>query len=205
MAVLAISVVLAVLISALYQRFFDANSTGSSIHRSFPLIAPAVTTIFITVQFSLPLSLGLLGALSIVRFRTPIKEPEEIGFLMVVIACAISLATFNFVFAFFLYLAVYLFLFVRTKINIVSRANDSKNAVLSLTFNKDGADDIPKIDDLMAFFESKKVKNNVISLQSDDKGLFLSLIVALDGVVINKIMSEFSTQYPSVIYNYYKR
>jgi hypothetical protein len=53
---------------------------------------------FICTQFSLPLSLGLLGALSIVRFRTPIKEPEEIGFLMVVIASAICCATFNLVF-----------------------------------------------------------------------------------------------------------
>jgi len=31
----------------------------------------------------------LLGALSIVRFRTPIKEPEEIGFIMLVVASAL--------------------------------------------------------------------------------------------------------------------
>ena len=41
------------------------------------LIGPSVTLLFICVQLSLPLSLGLLGALSIVRFRVPIKEPEE--------------------------------------------------------------------------------------------------------------------------------
>lgn len=50
------------------------------------------------MQFSLPLSLGLLGALSIVRFRTPIKEPEEVGFIMLTIATAISCATFNLLF-----------------------------------------------------------------------------------------------------------
>ena len=38
------------------------------------------------------MSLGLLGALSIVRFRTPIKEPEEIGFLMVVIATSLAIS-----------------------------------------------------------------------------------------------------------------
>ena len=62
-----------------------------------------MTTLFICVQISLPLSLGLLGALSIVRFRTPIKEPEETGFLMLVIAAAIICATFNFLFLIILY------------------------------------------------------------------------------------------------------
>ena len=64
-------------------------------HRAFPLISIAITAIFITIQFSLPLSLGLLGALSIVRFRTPVKEPEEIGFLMIVVATSLCCATFK--------------------------------------------------------------------------------------------------------------
>lgn len=55
------------------------------------------------MQLSIPLSLGLLGALSIIRFRTPIKEPEEVGFIMLVIAAAVSAATFNFRFLVLLY------------------------------------------------------------------------------------------------------
>jgi hypothetical protein len=90
---LALSALAAFLVSQLYVRFFGARATGSDIHRAFPLLAIAVTAIFVCIQFSLPLSLGLLGALSIVRFRTPIKEPEEIGFLMVVIATSLAAAT----------------------------------------------------------------------------------------------------------------
>jgi hypothetical protein len=97
-------VALAMLVSAaasalaqfLYEWFFENVETGSQIHRSFLLIGPSVTLLFITVQLSLPLSLGLLGALSIVRFRVPIKEPEEIGFLMVVIASSIVCATYSY-------------------------------------------------------------------------------------------------------------
>jgi hypothetical protein len=85
-------------ISRLYVRFYRPRGTGSLAYRSFPLLGVSVTAIFICVQFSLPLSLGLLGALSIVRFRTPIKEPEEIGFIMLCIATAISCATFNLLF-----------------------------------------------------------------------------------------------------------
>lgn len=93
LALLAISALAAMLLAFLYRRFYGGRSMGSEIHRSFPLLAIAVTAIFVCIQFSLPLSLGLLGALSIVRFRTPIKEPEEIGFLMVVIATSLAAAT----------------------------------------------------------------------------------------------------------------
>lgn len=95
---LLISLFSAFIVSYLYVHFFRVRSTGSQIHRSFPLLGLSITAIFICIQFSLPLSLGLLGALSIVRFRTPIKEPEEIGFLMLLIATSISTATFNLAF-----------------------------------------------------------------------------------------------------------
>ena len=95
-----ISLFSAFFISFLYVRFYQARSTGSHIHRAFPLLGMSITAIFISIQFSLPLSLGLLGALSIVRFRTPIKEPEEIGFIMLVVATSLCCATFNMLFLF---------------------------------------------------------------------------------------------------------
>lgn len=90
------SILMAAFVSSLYQIFYERKATGAQIHRSFLLIAPSVTAIFIGIQFSLPLSLGLLGALSIIRFRTPIKEPEEVGFIMLVIAASVICATFQF-------------------------------------------------------------------------------------------------------------
>lgn len=97
--VISASLLSAFAISSLYTYFFTARATGSQVNRAFPLLSISITVIFITIQFSLPLSLGLLGALSIVRFRTPIKEPEEIGFIMLVIATSLSCATFNITFA----------------------------------------------------------------------------------------------------------
>lgn len=89
--------------SAFYRFFYERRGTGSQVHRAFPLLGISITTLFIGVQLSIPLSLGLLGALSIIRFRTPIKEPEEVGFIMLVIAAAISAATFNFRFLVLMY------------------------------------------------------------------------------------------------------
>ena len=105
-----LSALLAALLAAfaaqlLYRVFYERRGTGSQIHRAFPLLALSVTTLFVGVQVSLPLSLGLLGSLSIIRFRTPIKEPEEVGFIMLVIAASICAATANFSFIFWLYAA----------------------------------------------------------------------------------------------------
>lgn len=94
---ICVSLLSSLFLSYLYLRFYENRATGSQVYRAFPLLGIAITAIFICIQFSLPLSLGLLGALSIVRFRTPIKEPEEIGFIMIVVASSIACATFNFV------------------------------------------------------------------------------------------------------------
>lgn len=97
-ALMGISLLSSLFIAFLYVQFYESRSTGSHVHRSFPLAGLSITAIFITIQFSLPLSLGLLGALSIVRFRTPIKEPEEIGFILLIVATSLCCATFNMLF-----------------------------------------------------------------------------------------------------------
>ena len=103
LSALAVALASSFAASLLYRFFYERRGTGSQIHRAFPLLSLAVTTLFIGVQLSIPLSLGLLGSLSIIRFRTPIKEPEEVGFIMLVIASAICAATFNFAFILYLY------------------------------------------------------------------------------------------------------
>lgn len=98
LAVLGISLLASFYIALLHNRFCQSRATAIQAHHAFPVLGLSVTSIFICIQFSLPLSLGLLGALSIVRFRTPIKEPEEVAFIMLVIASSICCATFNFIF-----------------------------------------------------------------------------------------------------------
>lgn len=92
---LVVSLAAAVAVAFLYVKFSTSRGSSGPLQRTFPLLAVAVTAIFVCIQYSLPLSLGLLGALSIVRFRTPIKETEEIGFILVVISTSLACATFN--------------------------------------------------------------------------------------------------------------
>lgn len=129
---LFLSYLFALAAEMMYLLFYENRATGSQIQRSFILIGPAITLLFICVQLSLPLSLGLLGALSIVRFRTPIKEPEEIGFLMLLITASIAVATFNFLFATLLYIATFGALSLRHWHHLQGRWAKKKHGVLML-------------------------------------------------------------------------
>ena len=73
----------------MYQFFYGSRHIGAGVHRTFLIGGPAITALFLGIQTSIPLSLGLLGALSFVRFRTPVKDPAEIGFLLLLIVTAI--------------------------------------------------------------------------------------------------------------------
>lgn len=131
---LLVSFLVSLCIAALYQIFFENRATGTQVHRAFPLLGPAITAIFIAIQFSLPLSLGLLGALSIIRFRTPIKEPEECAFIMLLVSAAVICATFQFVLLFILLLVATVALLLQ---RLLPRVLDlkRKDGVLLLTLN----------------------------------------------------------------------
>ena len=79
----------------MYQLFYGSRHIGAGVHRVFLLGGPSITMIFLVIQTSIPLGIGLLGALSFIRFRTPIKDPAEIGFLFLLIASSIGMATGN--------------------------------------------------------------------------------------------------------------
>ena len=57
-----------------------------------PVLSAVVFLVIVVVKSSLALSLGLVGALSIVRFRTPIKDPEELVYLFLSIAIGLGYA-----------------------------------------------------------------------------------------------------------------
>ncbi len=76
-----------------YVRFGKTNSNRAELAQVFPIIAMTTVLIISVVKSSLALSLGLVGALSIVRFRTPIKEPEELGYLFISISLGLGFGT----------------------------------------------------------------------------------------------------------------
>lgn len=88
---LGLSVVFALLLSFAVRRFSRIIGDRSHYTVVLLLLMPTMVLIISVVRSSLALSLGLVGALSIVRFRTPIKEPEELVYLFVAIAVGLGL------------------------------------------------------------------------------------------------------------------
>ena len=87
---LLLGAVFAYILSWHYISFGKTYSNRAELAQVFPLVIMATLLIISVVKSSLALSLGLVGALSIVRFRTPIKEPEELSYLLFAIAIGLG-------------------------------------------------------------------------------------------------------------------
>lgn len=107
------SLIASVAVYLIYHLFYASRNIGAGVGRCFIIIGPSVTALFLGIQSSIPLSLGLLGALSFVRFRTPVKDPAEIGYLLLLIATSIGAATHTFLIAIILFVIVFLCLSVQ--------------------------------------------------------------------------------------------
>ena len=82
--------VLCYLIKIFYKKFSTTLSNREEFSKNFILLGIATCIVITIVKNSLALSLGLVGALSIVRFRAAIKEPEELVYLFLVIATGLG-------------------------------------------------------------------------------------------------------------------
>ena len=86
------------LVGWFYKKYSRSLGGKTHVGAILPLIGLTVFMVITVVKSSLALSLGLVGALSIVRFRTPIKEPEELGYLFLTIAVGLGFgAGFSFI------------------------------------------------------------------------------------------------------------
>ena len=93
---MAISLVLAfglgLFIFLIYKKTFNGVMYSSSFGVTLIALTMITTVVILAVTSNVVLSLGMVGALSIVRFRTAIKEPLDIAFLFWAIAVGIVLA-----------------------------------------------------------------------------------------------------------------
>ena len=69
-----------------FARYGSSFSNRARFARVLPPVALTTALVISVVKASLALSLGLVGALSIVRFRTPVKEPEEQAYQFIAVA-----------------------------------------------------------------------------------------------------------------------
>lgn len=88
---LIVSAILSFILAKLYVRYGTSISNKEKFSGNFILLTATTTLVIMIIKSSLALALGLVGALSIVRFRAAIKEPEELAFLFLCIAIGLGL------------------------------------------------------------------------------------------------------------------
>ena len=89
---LVLLIFLVLSLSQVYIKYSQSPTNRKSFASIFILFAVSIFLIVYTIKSSLALSLGMVGALSIIRFRTAIKEPEQIVYFLAVTAMAIAIA-----------------------------------------------------------------------------------------------------------------
>lgn len=88
---LIIAAILGYILSLVYVKYGRSLSNRKDFAKNFILLTMTTMLIITIVKSSLALSLGLVGALSIVRFRAAIKEPEELTYLFLAISIGLGL------------------------------------------------------------------------------------------------------------------
>lgn len=88
---LILAAFLSFILSHVYIKCGNSLSNRKLYSKNFILMAMTTMLIISIVKSSLALSLGLVGALSIVRFRAAIKEPEELSYLFITIAIGLGM------------------------------------------------------------------------------------------------------------------
>ena len=87
---LLVGLLLALIVGWYYARFGRSLTNRAQLAALLPVLTMTTALVIAIIKSSLALSLGLVGALSIVRFRTAVKEPEELLYLFLAIAIGLG-------------------------------------------------------------------------------------------------------------------
>jgi hypothetical protein len=156
-----ISALLATVLSHVYAKYGNSLSNREQFGRNFLLITMSTVLIISIVKSSLALSLGLVGALSVIRFRAAIKEPEELAYLFFAIGIGLGLGANQTLITLIAFIMIISFLIFQKK--YVEEFQYKKN--LHLTIGSDNAKKI-SIDTLLGIL---KKNCDVVDLRRFDE------------------------------------
>jgi len=138
-----LAALLAYLLGHIYVKFGRSLSNRKQFADTFVLLTTTTMMIIVIVKSSLALSLGLVGALSIVRFRSAIKEPEELTYLFLCIGLGLALGADQRIVAIFSFVLTCFIILLRYK----TRSKENGHN-LYLTVSSSTPDDI-RLEDLV--------------------------------------------------------
>ncbi len=157
-----LSLLLSLIVKMTYLKVGRALNDKDYFSDTFIPLAIITTLVITVVKFSLALSLGLVGALSIVRFRAAIKEPEELVYLFFVIAIGLANGANQFLLSIISTLIIVFFLIIRN--TFMNKRNKDGNFgsdanIISINISKDAKNIDTIVDELRNNFKYLKLKS----------------------------------------------
>jgi len=193
---MAVGLVLAVMFAWLVGKSTRLVVDTTQYMPLFLLLIPTMILIITVIKTSIALSLGLVGALSIIRFRTPIKEPEELAYIFIAIAIGLGLGA-NQVLATVVGFAVVAIVMLPAMFKR-SAAARSHNAYIDIVLQPEDGEKfdmetfVSILDEVALNYRIKRVtetsERNEITLQ----------VPSLDFAIYEKIKHELANRYQTV-------
>jgi|TARA_B100000315_G_scaffold254685_1_gene296266 uncharacterized membrane protein YhiD involved in acid resistance len=137
---------LSFLLARVYVNYGTSLSNRRMFAKNFMLVTMTTMLVITIVKSSLALSLGLVGALSIVRFRAAIKEPEELSFLFLAIALGLGFGADQRVITTVAFMVICGFIVLRKR---QVTAGDHQNLYLAVTSNNPKKLSLEQISDVL--------------------------------------------------------
>ena len=123
------NLIIAAILSWILEYFFinysQTINNKKVFSKHFILIATTTAFIISIVKSSLALSLGLVGALSIIRFRTAIKEPEELSYLFICIGIGLGLGAGYRVVTIIALFLIFIIILIRSRLDTKELSNET--------------------------------------------------------------------------------
>ena len=153
---LLLTLITAYLLSFVYSRYGASLSNRNKLAQTLVLLSITTMIIITIVKSSLALSLGLVGALSIVRFRTAIKEPEELAYFFIAISIGLGFGANQKIITLVGILFVLLFVIVTGAAN--KRRQAQQNLILSILSGSGNVNETQIISTLKEFCSQVDIK-----------------------------------------------
>lgn len=133
-------IVLSKTLQYVYRNFSSSPTNRKSFSSIFILFSISIFLIVTTIKSSLALSLGMVGALSIIRFRTAIKEPEQLIYFLGITGVAIAIAAEKEILAILVVVVFIVSAFLNKKSGKEKRTSEVKYLLLDLQLTEDHKD-----------------------------------------------------------------
>lgn len=168
---LVLAAIIAFVLSLVYIHWGSSLSNRRAFAANFMLLTMTTTSIILVVRSSVALSLGLVGALSIVRFRAAVKEPEELAYLFLAIGLGIALGDNQRLIAL---LTLLVAVVVMGLMKVFRNTNADANLHLAVATNAPNKVDL---DDIMGVLEQHCSKIKLLRYDEDAETLETSFVV----------------------------